>query len=185
MNIGLDFDDVIVHSHLLKPVIARSLYGVEIDPARFRKEFVVGEFLTREQYQEVGRKVFSGEYPLTPVVRALETIDELLAEGHFLRIVTNRSHEKGTLQPALDWMREYELKLPITGVPYGTSKAEACKNLDLFVDDDSNNLHNLVGHVRHLLFFCWPNNRHEKEPESAVRVHTWADINRYVRKTES
>ena len=182
MNIGFDFDDVIVGTHSLKSQVAYSLYGVAIPLDCFRREFVVGKgLLTSEQYTMVGREVFSGKYPMEPVPGALDTISLLMGEGHSVRIVTNRSLEWKTLKPAQDWRAECGLDIPITGVVYGTSKAEACAGLDLFVDDDSIKLHQLVGVVPHLLFFCWPHNVHEIPPKNSVNVCSWTDIYNYIK----
>ena len=185
MNIGLDFDDVIANSHSLKPIVARVLYGVEIDPSKFRKDLIVGYLLTADEYLTVVREVYLGKYPMAPVSGALETIRLLQNEGHILRIVTSRSIEGGELVPAQVWMEEHHLDIPIVGVGYGKSKAEVCQGLDIFVDDDSVKLHQLVGIAPHLLFFCWPHNIHEVEPVNSTRVFSWEDIYRFVQNTSS
>lgn len=182
MRIGLDFDDVTVDSHSLKPVVAKVLFGVDIDRSRFRREFVVGKVLSEEQYLRAVREVYSGKYALPPVPGAIDGIRALQSAGHDLCIVTNRSEGHQNLKPALLWLKEHSLDIPVTGVPYGTSKAVACEGIDLFVDDDPAKLHQLVGVVPHLLFFCWSHNIHEREPEKSTRVHSWQDVLNYIEK---
>lgn len=182
MRIGLDFDDVIAHSHILKSIIVKDLYGIEIEASRFRREFVVGSLLTNEQYLNAVRKVFLGEYPVPAVPGAIESINLLKKEGHSLKIITSRSVKGGELRPAMDWLKENSIQLPVVGVGYGNSKAEACAGLDLFVDDDPAKLHELVGIVPHLLFFCWPHNQHEHEPRVATRVYSWNDALHYINR---
>jgi 5'(3')-deoxyribonucleotidase len=175
LNIGLDFDDVTGHTHKLKSAIAHARHGVTIPPERYRRKFVVDTgILTEEQFVGVAREIYSGKHPVDPVPGSITGIQELLAEGHTVRIVTMRSGD--ILAPAREWLENRGIFIPITGVSYGGSKAEACAGLDVFVDDDSKNLHDLVGVVPHLLFFVWEHNAHEKEPDGAIRVHSWQEI---------
>lgn len=177
MNIGLDFDDVIAHSHALKPGIAKALYEIGIPEKFFYKEFVVGrKILTDEQYITVVRKVYNERHNIDPVPGAIQGIKSLLKTGHSVCIVTNRSDEHNNLIIAKEWLANHALDLPITGLVYGSSKASACIGMDLFVDDDPAKLQDLVGVVPRLLFFCWPHNIHKKEPKGAIRVFSWKEV---------
>ena len=181
LNIGLDFDDVIANSHLLKPVVAKKLFGVEINPDRFRREWVVPVgILTNDQYVEVGKEVFSGKYPMIPVPGVLEYVSRLIQDGHKLRIVSSRSVVQGTLEPAIKWISYHSIDLPLLGVGYRMSKADACKGLDLFVDDDSTKLEPLVGVVQHLVLFSWPQNSEEIPPKGTVRVWSWEEAYQHI-----
>lgn len=181
MNIGLDFDDVIARTHELKPFVAELLYGVRIAPEDFRREFVVGKgILTDEQYKMVGREVFSGKYEMEEVPEAALHLRLLAESGHSLRIVTNRSDEWRTLEPARRWLKRRALDIPISGLVYGSSKAPLCRGLDLFVDDDPPKLAELEGVVAHRLLFRWPHSEHEAMPRGASPVRSWRDICRYV-----
>ena len=185
MNIGLDFDDVVASTNEIKSEIARLLYGVEIEKTRFRREFVVATgILTEEQYLTVAREAYSGKHLVSPVSGSIEGVQRLRSDGHQVRIVTNRSNEFGTLSVALRWLKEHGISIEVKGIPYGSSKAPACKGLDLFVDDDPKKLHELVGIVPSLLFFCWPHNAHESEPDNSVRVHSWAEIHNYIQQLQ-
>lgn len=170
---------MIVQTHILKPRVAKDLYGVEVDSAVFRKDYVVGRgFLNSSQYAEVGRVVFSGAYPMKSVPAAIPSI-KLLRErdGHRLQIVTNRSDEWKSLDPAKAWLKKHGLgDLPITGLPYGTSKASACGDLDVFVDDDPAKLAELADVVPHRLLYRWPQNQHLILPKGVVEVFRWSDI---------
>ncbi len=182
MKIGLDFDDVIALSHALKPFAAKELFGVEIPMISFKRKSVVGKgILTDEQYTAVGREVYSGKYEPKEVPGALDGIKTLQDLGHSVQIVTNRSDEWNTLEPAKRWLALRGLDLPITGLVYGTSKASACQGLDLFADDDSGNIRSLLGVVPHLLLFSWPHEGHLSPPQGAKMVYTWSDVLQYVK----
>ena len=54
MEIGIDFDGVVTDCGELKSFVAKRLYGKDIPPDNFKKEFVVGkEMLTHKQYREL------------------------------------------------------------------------------------------------------------------------------------
>ncbi len=161
-------------------MLALKLFGKSISADNFRRDWVVGSgALTPEEYTLIGKEVFSGKYPMVPVPGALEYIQQLIKDGHHIKVVTNRS-EDGTLQPALRWMQEYQVTLPVTGVGYGASKVKACKGLDIFVDDDSTKLISLVGVVPHLLLFSWPQNRLEEAPEGTFRLWSWRSVYEHI-----
>lgn len=180
MEIGLDFDGVIANSHPLKSIVAREKFGVDIPPEQFRRERVVEDsLLTREQYREVGRWAMDGSYPIPPVPDVLLYLPFLLHNKHSVRIVTSRT--EGMLEFAKKWLAGYRIpELPIFGTGYGLPKTEACKGLDVYVDDDLEKLLPLMGLVPNLLFFSWPWNRHEEEPAGIVRVSSWWELYNHI-----
>lgn len=180
MNIGLDFDGVIANSHPLKVIIAKKRFGVNILPEHFRRELVIERgLLTREQYRAVGVEAMDGSHLLPPVHESLMYLPVLLREKHSIRIITSRTEKM--LDIAKNWLAEEKIILPIQGTGYGLSKITACKGLDLYVDDDLEKLLSLIDKVKHLLFFSWPWNAHEKEPKGIERVSSWWEIYNYIR----
>lgn len=182
MKIGIDFDDVLAHSHLLKPMVARALFGLNIQPDSFQKDLILSRgLLTEEQYRIVGKEVFSGKYPITPVPDALVYIPVLIREGHLVRVITSRSSDQENLKPAKDWLKQHGLDLSVTGVGYGSSKAKACQGLDMFVDDDLEKLESVVGVVPHLLLFSWPHKTFAV-PKGVTQVRSWVEVYQYVNR---
>jgi uncharacterized HAD superfamily protein len=181
IKIGLDFDEVIANSHVLKPKLAKEMFGVEISPEDYRREIVLPRgWLTSEQYEAVSREVFSGNHPIEPVKDSLRYIRILLDQGYDLRVVTSRINK--ALQVSERWMEECELKeIPIVGVGYGVSKVKACHGLDVFVDDDVSKLLPLVGLVKHLLLFSCPQNVRDATPKGIWRVGSWGEVYDYIR----
>lgn len=181
LNLGFDFDDVIAYSHETKSKLTYSMFGVNIPPDEFRKDKILGQnILTPEQYTHMGRVLFTQDHDIQPVPDAIETITRLVKEGHIIKIVSSRSKEGQTLEPAQNWMKKYNLNIPIIGTGYGKSKLEAVQDLDLFVDDDPEKLEPLSGIVPHILFYRWPHNSHKIQIGNVVEVWSWKDIYEYI-----
>jgi len=178
MRIGLDFDGVISDCGGLKCEATRRLFGVDIPPAKFKKEIVIGEgLLTLEQYREMQRVIYgTHEYGqlMAPVPGMVDGISRLRAQGHDLRIITSRDGVQ--LEVAKAWMDRHGIDLHVTGVGYGVSKASAAEGLDLFVDDDLDKLEPLVEIVPHRVLFSWDYNGHIDASQVAVRVASWNEL---------
>ena len=86
-------------------------------------------------------------------------------------------------QIAHEWLMLHKLMLPITSTGFGNSKAEACKGLDVYVDDDLDKLEPLVGIVPHRFLFTWEYNTHTSfDPAIAVRVNSWEQFYTEIKK---
>lgn len=174
MKVGLDFDDVVVRSHMLKSVLAENLFGIKIHPTKFRREWVLESgILTQEQYDHIGRETFSGKYPLVPARSSVKYINLLQENGHSVEVVTSRSYADKTLPPALEWFKAYNLDIHVEGVGHGLSKVEACTGLDLFVDDDIHKLLPLIGVVKNLIHFVWPYDEVTTRVDEVARIRGW------------
>ncbi len=178
MRIGLDFDGVIANCGKLKADGARELYGLDIQPTNFSKEFVVGAgYLTIEEYRNLQRKVY--ETPefislMEPVGGAFEYVSRLVADGHIVQVITSRSGL--VLEVAKAWLLRQGLKLSVVGVGYGRSKAEAALGLDVYIDDDFQKLEQLVGVVPHRFLFSWGYNAGLDVGTLARRVASWREF---------
>ncbi len=186
MRIGLDFDGVISDCGALKCAAAKSLYGVDIPAARFKKELVVGEgLLTMAQYRDLQRIIYGTwdvGLTLRPVDGVLEAIPRLRDRGHAVRVITSR--EGVQLEIARAWAEKHGLSLDFTGVGYGASKASAAEGLDLYVDDDLDKLEPLVGVVPRRFLFSWGYNSHVDAAGIAERVGSWEELLRRVNENE-
>ena len=178
MRIGLDFDGVISDCGILKSEGAKKLYGIDIPPERFKKELVIDTgILTAKQYRYLQKQIYSTrEIGLTmlPVKGVLEFVPLLQQEGHKLRIVTSRGKPESEI--AREWMELRGLDVSLVGVGTG-SKADACQDLEVYIDDDLDKLESLVGVVPHMYLFSWGYNHHINVPKGvAERVKSWEDF---------
>ena len=182
MKIGLDFDGVISDCGRLKSDSAKKLYGVDIPPARFKKEIVVGEgHLTMEQYRHLQQIIYGTREVgllMEPVDDVPRFLPRLIADGHVVLVVTSRSEVK--LEIAKEWSLRQGLQLDFIGVGYGNSKANAANGLDLFVDDDLDKLEPLIGIVPHRYLFSWGYNVHVDAGEVAKRIASWKELYRVI-----
>ncbi len=182
MKIGLDFDGVISDRGKLKSDGAKKLYGVDIPPAKFKKEIVVGEkHLTAEQYRELQKVIYGTReigFLMEPVDGALNYLPRLIADGHTVLIITSRG--KVELEIAKEWSIRQGLQLDFVGVGYGNSKAEAATGLDLYVDDDLDKLEPLVNVVPHRFLFSWGYNTHIDVGTTARRIASWGELHRTI-----
>lgn len=178
MRIGLDFDGVITDCGKLKSEGARRLYEVDIPPERFKTELVVGAgILTKEQYKYLQTQIYETSElgsQMEIVEGAFYYISKLLEENHDICIVTSRNNLAAKI--AKEWLDENKLDLPLTAVA-GIPKTEACKGLEVYVDDDLDKLEPLVNIVPKRFLFSWGYNTHiDVDPKVAKRVSSWSDL---------
>lgn len=182
MRIGLDFDGVISDCGKLKSDGAKKLYGIDIPPAKFKKEIVVGEkHLTMEQYREFQKIIYGTRevgFLMEPVDGVLYYLPRLVAAGHLVLIVTSRGEVE--LEIAKEWSIRQGLQLDFVGVGYGNSKTGAAAGLDLYVDDDLDKLEPLVGLVPHRFLFSWGYNAHLDVGSVAERIASWEELYRQI-----
>ena len=175
MKIGLDFDVVISDCGKLKSDVAKILHGLDIPPAKFKKEMVVGEgYLTTEQYRNLQEIIYgTREFGLLmqPVVGMFDYVSKLLALGHSLVIITSRTGKE--LDVAREWALDKGLSIEFVGIGYGVSKADACTGLDVYIDDDLDKLEPLVDIVPHRFLFSWGYNEYVDEGRVARRIGSW------------
>ena len=178
MRIGLDFDGVICDSGKLKSEGAKALYGIDIPPAKFKKEIVVGgKYLTLEQYRELQEVIYGTRTAgllMEPVVGVLSFLPRLVDDGHRVLVITSRAEV--SLEIAKEWSTQQKLRLDFVGVGYGNSKADAANGLDLFVDDDLDKLKPLIGVVPHRFLFSWGYNAHVDPGTVAKRIVSWREL---------
>jgi uncharacterized HAD superfamily protein len=185
MRIGLDFDGVISDCGRLKSQGAKILYGVEIPPEKFKKELVVDTgILTLEQYRHLQKQIYgTREIGLTmlPVGGVLEFVPKLQQEGYDLMVVTSRDEAESEI--AREWMKQKNIELKLVGVSGGVSKTDACRGLDVYIDDDLDKLEPLVGVVPNRFLFSWGYNQHiEVPPTIAQRIQSWEHFYQEVSK---
>lgn len=177
MKIGLDFDGVISDCGKLKSDGARILYGVEIPAGKFKTEIVVGQgFLSIGQYRNLQKQIYETEelgLLMEIVEGALEYLPRLQNE-HELKVITSRNNMGTGI--AREFMNRHGLNIPLIGIGGGIPKSEACRGMDVYVDDDLDKLEPLVDIVPHRYLFSWGYNEHINEKGIAKRVKNWQDF---------
>jgi len=185
MKIGLDFDGVISDCGRLKSHGAKLIYGVEIPPERFKKELVVDAgILTLGQYRHLQKQIYETRgigLSMFPVDGVLEFVPRLQQEGYGLIIVTSRGNPGSEI--AREWMRNHGLDVQLISSGIGRSKADACRGLDVYIDDNLNKLEPLIDVVPHRYLFSWEYNQHIEIPAGmAQRVNSWHHFYEEVRR---
>jgi len=192
MKIGLDFDGVIADCGALKSAGAKELFGVDIPPAKFKKEIVTGtapgypQLLTPDQYRAVQKWIYGTPFGLAmqmlPGLK--EGLEALRRMGNELAVLTLRGEEDNTLQIAQQWMRIQGLKLPMVGLGHSKKKDEAARQmkLDVYIDDDLEKLVPLVGVVAHRFLMSWGYNEGDDEGTVARRVTSWPEFVEQIRQ---
>ncbi len=177
LQIGLDFDGVVVDSAKLKARAAEKLFGKKgkIHGTNFKREIVVGNgWLTDKEYDKVCKCAYNKWYYgqlMEAMPGARFYLSALNKEGHNLFIITSRD---STSFPIADkWLGENGFQfVSRTGIGLKQSKAPLLKALsaDIFVDDDLDKLLPLQGIVEHLFLFSWPWHKNIKLPPGIVKL---------------
>ena len=187
MEIGIDFDGVVIDCGDLKARAAEMLYRIKISPAIFRRKILVGRgVLSERQYREIQKLAYEGENIesiMKPVDGVFEYLSKLREEGNNIKIVTSRG-EIGT-EVAKRWMTGKGLNIPIIGVGYRNQKTQACQGLDIYVDDDLEKIMPLIDTVPNLFLFTWEYNRDVEGPASVKRVENWRELYQEIKKIET
>jgi uncharacterized HAD superfamily protein len=177
-KIGLDFDGVISDCGALKTEGARRLYGLSIPSEKFKTEILLGEkLLTLEQYRNIQKQIYGTmEYGL--LMQKVEGVSEytkkLIDEGYNLNIVTSRGAKEAEV--AREWMKIQGLNIPLSAIGGDIKKTDACRGLDVYIDDDLDKLEPLIGVVPYRFLFSWGYNSQVDSGSIAKRVNSWQDF---------
>lgn len=178
MKIGLDFDGVITNCGKLRSDAGKKLYGIDVSPDLFRRDYVVEKgLLTHEQYDDFQQKIYGTRdigLLMEPVEDAFHYIKLLQKERHHVSVVTSRGEVE--LGIAKEWSRKHRLSLNIIGVGQKNSKAKALTGFDVFIDDNLDKLIQLIGYVNHRFLFSWGYNHDEEETGIATRIASWKEF---------
>lgn len=182
MKIGLDFDGVISDCGKLKSEGAKRIYWMDIPPEEFKKELVIGAgILTSEQYRELQKHIYENMQiglSMEPVPGVLEYVPVLQKDGHEIIIVTSRNELSKLV--AEEWLRKYQLKIPMIALGKDIDKTNACKGSDVFVDDDLDKLEPLISIVPNLFLFRWGYNKHIILPKTIKETNSWEELYRQI-----
>ncbi len=179
IGIGLDFSGVIVDCGKAKSKLAMHLYRQDIPRGIFKRKTILdNRLLTPEQLHDLQHRLYDTReagYRLKAVTGIYKYLAILQREGHRLKVITSR--KEFSLEIAREWMELNCINLPIVGVGPESSKADACKGLDIFVDDDLHRLEELVDIVPNRFLFTWDYNRHIRLEDGIVkRAYSWKDL---------
>ncbi len=178
MIIKLDFDGVFSDCGKLKSEGAKKLYGIDIPPEKFKKEFIInGGILSSEQHRELQKHIYENMeigMLMEPVSGVLECVPKLQNEGHEIGIVTSRNELSKIV--AEEWLKMHKLKIPMIGVGKDADKTDACRGADVFVDDDLDKLEPLINIVPNLFLFRHGYNKHIILPKTIKETNNWEEL---------
>lgn len=184
MNIGFDFDGVIVDTGEAKAKRVKYLHGLSVPGSMCRRTFMVGEEphqIPLRDYETVSRDIYTRPIigtRLRPVRGAVAGLQQLLREGHSIVVITSRSVNISA-PIAQRWISKKGLQLKVVAVGKGNpdkSKAAVDNNLDAYVDNDPMKLALLRGIVPHLFLFTWEHNQYENVGQVMTRVSDWLEL---------
>ena len=144
LELRLDFDGVFADSGAVKSLVARELFNIDVDPANFKKETVVGKIkkpsgniFTLDNYRAVQHFVnYDVGYGMriTPIGTIEKHLPLILNQGHKIRVVTSRDGLAAHI--ASLWTKEMGVDIPLDSVGYGNPKDKFCVEAHLYADDD-------------------------------------------------
>lgn len=182
MNIGIDIDDTITDtSEFLMPYVAKylNLNMEKLKQKNITYDSFPIEYKGREK--EFGREIF--EKVLTHVTLkkdAKEVISKLKSQGNKIIIITAR--DKSLYDEPFEFTSN---QLSNLGIEYDKlfctfNKRQVCidEKIDLFIDDNVNNLNSVEGIVSNIVLFNSKMNL--KQDSNFKRVNCWKEIEEYI-----
>jgi len=182
MKIGLDFDGVIANTYQLKKKLAKEWHGLDIEEEEFKENTVVGQgLMTHEQYRKLMNTICGNpEFGLymDEIKDALDIISKWHSRGNELKIITSREYDEERV--AQEWCRLKGLDIKIISVGYGKCKSDACRGLDVYVDDDLSKLKPLREIVKNLFLFSQAHNLKYETEEGIIRTGSFAELEKAI-----
>lgn len=187
MNIGIDIDDTITEtSEFLMPYVAK-YFSIEMD--NLIKNNICYNNLPKqykEKEVEFGKSTF-GRVLLDVTLKknAKETIDKLKEEGNKIIIITAR--DKTIYDDPFGFTSKQLEKL---GIQYDKlvcsfNKRQVCidEQIDLMIDDCTDNLMKVEGSVNKVLLFNSKTNM--GQDNNFTRVNSWEEIYKYISESKN
>lgn len=179
LNIGVDFDGVIVNTIKLKHKLAKQMYGIEgIENARFKEYMVVEDgHMTREQYRKL-MNIVCGDLKfgleMEDIEYAIKYISLLRNLGH--KVISITSRENNEVKIAQKWCEARKLDIDIISTGYNKDKKDVARGLDIYIDDDLPKLIPLTDIVPNLFLLSQEHNLNHNVPKGIVRVSSWFEF---------
>jgi len=187
MRIGVDFDGVISDCTIVKQMLAKQWYNVNLRPEECTTD-IAKNIIGKEQYERLYKTIESGDLALScsPTPNCAATLGKLIVDGHRIVIVTSLDVPKRGY--AFEFIKKN--KIPYhhwISLPWRENEKgilERVKKkfiitklyLDVLIDDSYENLEPLIGTGVLLLLFDQPWNRHIKEQKGIIRAKGWSEI---------
>ncbi len=189
MRIAIDFDGTIANTNVLHPAFCKAQFGIDL-PIEATVSPLREQFLTREQIALIRQHVYE-ETLRAPLVQGVrEALQQLVAEGHRIVILTART-EKG-VQPAKDYLRmqripyhhflyvsESEKRTLVDGRVLSKKIVLEELKFDVMIEDQVKGLKGLPDQILAILL-TRPWNRNEQVPDGIVRMNGWGAIVKFL-----
>ena len=179
MNLGFDIDGVISNFTGRFCAIIEERYGARLestDMYSYDVNLVLG--VPKEEVAEIVVETLKSDLPLNPLAK--RTIDQLVADGHSIYLLTARS--KSMANYTLNWLsRKGIVYKDIYHFAIG-HKCSTKVPLDLVVEDNLDEALELTKKVKHVLIYDQPWNKTKNVKKLLKRVHSWPEIYQEVQR---
>lgn len=186
LSLGLDFDGAVANTGALKALAAKRMFGADLPIELCNKKDIIGRgILSDEQYRMLQSNIYgTREYAnlMEPVDGMLEILPRLIAEGHNVTIITNRTNNH--LDVAREWLARKRILVNFVGVEHGKDKSQEAvlSRCDIFVDDDAHKLIPMSGLIPNLFLFSWPYNMRQNTGLPIDRISSWHQLYQEITK---
>lgn len=178
VNIGIDFDGVIIDSSKLKIKIAKELFGFELTPETANKDNILSRGVDLKTYSDTFKRIIlqerSDEVELVPFAK--EIIDKLYA-NNVIYVITSRFDDEVPYVRIMLKNRNIKYHHLINTVDQ--PKEEAClKNrIHIYLDDGVKKLEQIRnGYTKLFLLTKLDNKNIRIENDRIQRVSDWKDF---------
>lgn len=183
-KIGLDFDGPVVDTGKLQQLILRK-HGYKVPPTCRYSNIPTSANLSREEYNRITSIALENEksIPYLELQKNFKRkLKELLSQGHSVEIITARAGEE--LKFAKKYLKYNNIDILIHSSGDKNSKVDACRDLDIYIEDMPFEIKELKRSMpRLVLFNTYDNkssvlNKDELRIVSGVeRISDWKDFN--------
>jgi uncharacterized HAD superfamily protein len=178
VNIGIDFDGVIIDSSKLKIKIAKELFGFELTPETANKENILSRGVDLKTYSDTFKKIILQERSdeVDSVPYAKEIIDKLF-NNNKIYIITSRHNEE--VPYVHQMLKNRSIKYNYLINTYDQSKEEAClKNrIRIYLDDGVKKLEQIRNGYTKLFLLTKSDNENINIVDDRIqRVSDWKDF---------
>jgi hypothetical protein len=186
MNIGIDFDGVIIDTANLKVKLARELFGIELDIKNASRSIILKMGIDAKTYDKTFRRIIitreSHEIPL--IEFAKETIDKIYAEhpDNRVYIITSRSDFEVPYQKNI--MNNKQIKYHNLINTSDQSKNRICleNKIRAYLDDDLHKLEQINNGYTKLFLLTRPYNMNDKSQNPDIeRVNNWIEFHERIK----
>lgn len=178
VNIGIDFDGVIIDSSNIKIRIAKERFGIRLTPERASKENILLSGVSVDDYNIFFRTILSSQekFLINLVPGAKEVMNQLyLSNGIY--VITSRHNDD--LKHIKDLLRHHDINYHFIINTSDQPKNKACleNKIAIYLDDDVHKLQKINNGFTKCFLLDKPYNRNiDFDKDKIERVLDWHDF---------